>query len=131
MIITSCNGYELEKSQSNSPEDFFNRSEVTYTVKSGKERTFALLYLRYFDDLIGELTPFNENPIYEINNQSVHLKDVIGLIALYQHPEYEKRHRVYINDNQQFADLFEGIEPDQLKHMVTELYEKGKLSLSK
>ncbi|WLD91878.1 hypothetical protein [Alkalihalobacillus sp. AL-G] len=129
MIITSCKGQELEKSQSNSPEDFFNRSVVTYKVKAGKERSFSLLYLRYFEEKIAELTPFNEDPIFEINNQPVHLRDVIGLIALNKHPEYEERHRVYINEENQFADLFKGIEADEIQQMITHLYEKGQLNL--
>lgn len=47
MNICRLHGEELQKSQSNTFEDYFNRSEVTYR-DGGEERTLSVLYLRHF-----------------------------------------------------------------------------------
>lgn len=40
MLINQSGGYELEKEKSNTSEDFFNRSEVTF-VDEGEEKPYT------------------------------------------------------------------------------------------
>ena len=63
MLIKECMGYELEKEKSNTSEDFFNRSEVTF-VEDGEVRTLHVLYLRYFDEFLHEFTPYQQDPVW-------------------------------------------------------------------
>ncbi len=43
MVIIGYAGYELEKAQPNTSEDFFNRSEVTYIL--GEQKKHFLYYM--------------------------------------------------------------------------------------
>jgi hypothetical protein len=113
LIIKECSGYELEKEKKNTSEDFFNRSSVTY-IEDGEEKTFQLLYLRYFDELFSELTPYNQDPLFTAGGKSIHFKDVVALICLLNKPEYKKRKRTYINTQEELAACFEGFDFSKL-----------------
>ncbi|WP_408006581.1 hypothetical protein ACJROX_17995 [Pseudalkalibacillus sp. A8] len=129
MIITSITGKELEKSKSNSPEEFFNRSEVTF-LDGKNEKTLAVLYVRYFDEKISEFSSFETEELFEVEGRLIHLREIVALLALKAHPEYAKRHRVYINDEVQFASLFKAIEKESLKTMVKKIVADGRLELN-
>ncbi len=126
MIITSIAGKELEKSKSNSPEEFFNRSEVTF-LDGKSEKTLTVLYVRYFDEKISEFSSFKTEELFEVEGRLIHLREAVALLALQAYPEYAKRHRVYINDEVQFASLFKGKEPEALKKMVKNIMVEGRL----
>ncbi|WP_221565277.1 hypothetical protein [Alkalihalobacillus sp. TS-13] len=129
MIITSINGEELEKSKSNSPEEFFNRSEVTF--RDGKsEKTLAVLYVRYFDEKISELSSFETEELFEMDGRIIHLREIIALLALKTNPAYAKRHRVYINDEQQFAALFNGVDERSIQEIVNKIINEGRYELT-
>ena len=70
MKIISCHGYELQKAQPNTSEDFFNRSEVTFVDDDGTERTLHVLYVRYFDERFFEWTPYEQDPVFQIGRAS-------------------------------------------------------------
>ncbi|GIN60681.1 hypothetical protein J27TS8_06740 [Robertmurraya siralis] len=124
MFITECKGYELEKTKSNTSEDFFNKSEVTFK-DTGIERTFQVLYLRYFDEFISEFTPYQEEPIFEAGSRSVQFKDIVALAFLIKNPEFRSRKRVYINSKAEFSSLFKELDFEKLATIFTEL-ENGK-----
>ena len=113
MIIKECSGYELEKAQKNTSEDFFNRSSVTY-IEDGEEKTFQLLYLRYFDEIFSELTPYNQEPLFAAGGKDIHFKDIVALVCLLNKPENKKRKRTYINTQEELAASFDGFDFSKL-----------------
>src|SRR5574342_326717 len=124
MLIKQCVGYELEKEKSNTSEDFFNRSEVTF-VENGKEKTLHVLYVRYFDELIGSITPFEADPAFTAGSRKVFLRDLVVLAALLKNPGYRHRKRVYINVQREFADIFNGLDFKKLLEIVEGIEQKG------
>lgn len=113
MLIKQCNGYELEKEQSNTSEDFFNRSEITFE-EGGEERTLHVLYVRYFEDLMNGFMPFESNPIFAAGSRDIELKDIVALVCLLKKPEFRHRKRVYINSQVEFSSYFQGIDYSKL-----------------
>jgi len=120
MFITDCKGYELEKTKSNTSEDFFNKSEVIFQDE-GIEKTFQVLYLRYFDEFFSEFTPYQEEPIYQANKRSVDFKDIVALACLIQNPEFRTRKRVYINTKVEFSSLFKDLDFRKLESIFESL----------
>ncbi|CAG9622343.1 hypothetical protein [Sutcliffiella rhizosphaerae] len=124
MRIKEIKGYELEKAQSNTSEDFFNRSIVTFEYE-GVERTFHVLYIRYFDETFAEFIPVLENrhnPIFEVAGEGVTFKDIVAITCLIKNPRFRNRKRIYINTREELASYFEGIQIDKLKKVFEELY---------
>ncbi|MFS0822896.1 hypothetical protein [Bacillus sp. 1P02SD] len=129
MLIKQCSGFELEKTLKNTFEDFFNQSEVTYVV-DGEERTLQILYLRYFEEQFTSFTPFTEDPVYKIDTNEIYFKDLVALVCLLKNPEYRHRKRVYLNEQNQFEEHFEGIQFDRLKEIFTHLHHKDGYELN-
>lgn len=129
MLIKQSAGYELEKEQSNTSEDFFNRSEVTF-VEDGNIKTLHVLYVRYFDELIGSITPYETEPIFHAASRDVYLRDVVALACLLKNPGYRHRKRVYINVQKEFADIFKGLEYDKLPGIFEGLEQKGEFEIN-
>lgn len=131
MRITEIKGYELEKAQPNTSEDFFNRSEVTF-VEGGEEKTFHVLYIRYFDENFSEFLPIdvNSDPIFQISEEEVNFKDLVAIICLIKNPSFRNRKRIYINTQEEFASYFEGVNISKLKEIFEELQLKGEYTLS-
>ena len=123
MLITECKGYELEKEKSNTSEDFFNRSELTF-VEDGYEKTLHVLYVRYFDEIFSEFTPFNEDPIFAQDGVEVNFKDIVALVCLLKKPELRGRKRLYINSKQEFASYFQDIHYDKIPEVFAALHQK-------
>ncbi|MBT2638820.1 MULTISPECIES: hypothetical protein [unclassified Bacillus (in: firmicutes)] len=124
MLIKQCIGYELEKEKSNTSEDFFNRSEVTF-VEDGKEKTLHVLYVRYFDELAGSVTPFQQDPIFNAGSKEVYMRDLVALAALLKNPGYRHRKRVYINEQREFADIFKGLDYSKIPGIYEGIEQKG------
>jgi hypothetical protein len=124
MLIKQCIGYELEKEKSNTSEDFFNRSEVTF-VEGGKEKTLHVLYVRYFDELAGSITPFEKDPIFKAGTNDVYMRDLVALAALLKNPGYRHRKRVYINEQREFADIFKGLDYSKIPGLIEGIEQKG------
>ncbi|MFT4413156.1 hypothetical protein ACLM5H_04765 [Fredinandcohnia humi] len=128
MKIKHITGYELEKSKSNTFEDFFNRSEVTF-VEDGEEKTFHVLYLRHFDEQFSSFTPFKEDPIFTFDSKEVHFKDIVALVCLLKNPGYRHRKRLYCNNQREFEDHFKGIQFDKLQTLVNQLTQQNHFEL--
>ena len=100
--VKECTGYELKKEKSNTSEDFFNRSEVTF-IEEGKEHTLHVLYVRYFEESFEQYVPYSTNPLFNAEGRDIYLKDIVALICLLDRPENKKRKRIYISDHSMFA----------------------------
>lgn len=124
MLIKECKGYELEKEKKNTSEDYFNRSELTF-VGEGVERTLHVLYLRYFDEIFPEFTPFKQDPIFANNGYEVNFKDIVALVCLLKRPELRGRKRLYINSKDEFAAYFQDIHFAKLTEIFTALQQKN------
>ena len=108
LFIKSCHGYELEKESSKSFEDYFNRSELIFE-EDGREKVFRVLYLRYFEERLHEMTPYQKNPIFKVGNREVELKDIVALVCMIKNSAYRARKNVYINEWTEFSRIFEGV----------------------
>lgn len=120
MEIKICQGYELEKERPNTSEDMFNRSEVTF-IENGEEKTFHLLYLRYFDELFTDFTPFESDPIASFGGKEYNFRDVVALVALLKNPGYKTRKRVYINEEEVFKLLFDNVQWENINQLLMKL----------
>ncbi|PLT34821.1 hypothetical protein [Bacillus sp. V5-8f] len=120
MVIRECKGYELEKAQSNSPEDFFNRSTVTY-IEDGEEKTLHVLYVRYFDEFINEFTPYSGNPLFSTAGRLIFLYDIVALVCLVKNPGFKSRRRAFINSKQEFISYFNGVDLGKLPEVFESL----------
>ncbi len=128
MIIKQCNGYELEKAQSNTSEDFFNRSEVVFN-ENGEEKTFHLLYVRYFDELLPEVTPFKQEPLFVIQERNIYFKDIVALVCLLSNPSYRTRKRVYINSQEEFLSYFKTFNYQVIQDVFKAIAEKRQFAV--
>lgn len=129
MIIKECRGYELEKAQSNTSEDFFNRSEVTY-IEDGEEKTFHVLYVRYFDEFVNEFTPYSENPLFSAGGREIYLYDIAALVCLLKNPGFHSRKRVFINSKQEFVSYFRGVNFEKLPEIFEALQKQKEYKLN-
>lgn len=128
MLIKDCIGYELEKEKSNTSEDFFNRSEVTF-IEDSEEKTLHVLYVRYFEEFFQEFTPYQQNPIITKDNIQVTFKDIVALVCLIKNPGLRNRKRLYINSKQEFASYFQDIDFEKLPEMVLAVKQTNKFDL--
>ncbi|MBT2698885.1 hypothetical protein J7E79_15915 [Bacillus sp. ISL-40] len=128
MLIKKCNGFELEKEQSNTSEDFFNRSIVTFS-EDGEEKTLHVLYVRYFDEFFHEFTPYKQDPIMVQENNEVLFKDIVALVCLLKNPGLRSRKRLYINSKQEFASYFQDINYNKLPEIFLSLNQKKEYEL--
>ncbi|WP_174734062.1 hypothetical protein [Mesobacillus harenae] len=117
MKIIRSNGYELEKEKSNTSEDFFNRSEVTF-AENGQEKTLHVLYVRFFEEQMQNFTPYEQDPIFKANSREVFFRDIVALVCLLKNPGFRHRKRVYINSQQDFAEVFSGINYEKVTEVL-------------
>jgi hypothetical protein len=128
LFIKECNGYELEKEKSNTSEDFFNRSEVTF-IEGSEEKTLHVLYVRYFDEFFQEFTPYQQNPIFAKDDIQVMFKDIVALVCLIKNPGLRNRKRLYINSKKEFASYFQDIDFEKLPEIVLAVKQNNKFEL--
>ncbi|QFT89461.1 hypothetical protein FIU87_12450 [Bacillus sp. THAF10] len=131
MRIVEAKGYELEKAQSNTSEDFFNRSEVTFEM-DGKKKTFHVLYIRYFDETFGEFIPSlsgKVNPLFNMGEFSIFFRDIVAVTCLIKNPAFRDRKRLYINTKEELARFFEGVSMQKLQELLESLHTKGEVHL--
>jgi hypothetical protein len=124
LLIKECVGSELEKEKSNTSEDFFNKSEITY-IEDGEERTLHVLYVRYFDEVMNEFTPYTTNPVFVVENKEIFFKDIVALVCLLKNPGLRSRKRIYINSKNEFAGYFQDIDFNKLPEIFLTLKQKN------
>lgn len=128
MLIKHCRGYELEKEKPNTSEDFFNRSEVVFE-EDGLEKTFHVLYVRYFDESMNEFTPYESDPVFAAGSREVELKDIVALSCLLKNPGFRHRKRIYINSKADFASYFQDLDFSKLPSIFEALENKKSYGL--
>ncbi|CEG27706.1 hypothetical protein [Bacillus sp. B-jedd] len=128
MIIKKCTGYELEKEKSNTSEDFFNRSELTF-VDEGVEKTLHVLYLRYFDENFSEFVPFETDPLFKAEGKEVFFKDIVALACMIKNPGLRNRKRLYLHTQKEFAEYLKGIDFSKVPEIFQSLETKGSYEL--
>lgn len=129
LFIKECIGYELEKEKSNTSEDFFNRSEVTF-MEGSVEKTLHVLYVRYFDESFQEFTPYQQNPILTKGDIQVTFKDIVALVCLIKNPGLRNRKRLYINSKHEFASYFQDIDFEKLPEIVLTVKQNNNFEIS-
>ncbi|GLB58049.1 hypothetical protein [Cytobacillus sp. NCCP-133] len=128
MLIKRCSGYELEKEKPNTSEDFFNRSEVVFE-EDGQEKTFHVLYVRYFDEAMDEFTPYVSDPVFAAGSREVEFKDMVALSCLLKNPGFRYRKRIYINSKADFASYFQELDFSKLPSIFEALENKKSYDL--
>lgn len=128
MLIKECKGYELEKEQSNTSEDFFNRSEITF-IEDGVEKTLHVLYVRYFDQLFNEFTPYENDPIWKQGEHEILFREIVALVCLIKNPGLRNRKRLYINSQHEFASYFKDVDYNKLTDIFISLSQKKSYEL--
>nr|WP_053368917.1 hypothetical protein [Bacillus sp. FJAT-27245] len=129
MMIKKSIGYELEKEKSNTSEDFFNRSELTYSDE-GKEKTLHVLYLRYFDEKFAEFVPFEHDPLFKAGGKEIFFKDLVALVCMIKNPGLRNRKRLYLHTQKEFASYFKGIDYSKVQGIFESLESKGSYDLT-
>ena len=124
MIVKECRGYELQKSKPNSPEDFFNRSEVEY-VSGGKQKALQVTYLRYFEDGLQELTDYPADPIFSAGGREFFFRDIVALVCLFKNKDNEERKRIYISNREEFSGYFNDFEKVRTEAILGNLGKEG------
>ena len=129
MIIIGYAGYELEKAKPNTSEDFFNRSEVTY-ILNGKEKTFSVLYVRYFEEVLQEITPFEGNPVCKVEEQDIYLRDIVAISCLVKDKELRAQKSLYLNNIEEFKQYFNEETVVKVKEILDELDKKKRIEIA-
>lgn len=128
MVIIGYAGYELEKAQPNTSEDFFNRSEVIYILNE-QEKTFSVLYVRYFEEILQEITPFEGNPVFKIEEKDIYLRDIVALACFVKNKELREQKRVYINEVEDFQKYFDDKTVVKVQNIMAELHKNKKVEI--
>ncbi|KEK23726.1 hypothetical protein [Bacillus gaemokensis] len=128
MLVIGYVGYELEKAQPNTSEDFFNRSEMTY-ILDGQEKTFSVLYLRYFEEILQEFTSFEGNPVFKIEEQDIYLRDIVALACFIKNKELRGQKRVYINIIEDFQKYFDDKTMVKVQEIMIQLHKNKKVEI--
>ncbi|MFJ8115244.1 hypothetical protein [Bacillus mycoides] len=129
MVIIGYAGYELEKAKPNTSEDFFNRSEVTY-ILNNQEKTFSVLYVRYFEEILQEITPFEGNPVYKVEEQDVYLRDIVAIACLVKDKELRAQKRLYLNEVTDFQRYFDEGTVVKVQEILAELHKNKRVEIA-
>ncbi|MGE6347553.1 hypothetical protein ACQKIY_24220 [Bacillus mycoides] len=129
MIIIGYAGYELEKAKPNTSEDFFNRSEVTY-ILNNQEKTLSVLYVRYFEEILQEITPFEGNPVYKVEEQDVYLRDIVAIACLVKDKELRAQKRLYLNEVTDFQRYFDEGTVVKVQEILAELHKNKRVEIA-
>ncbi|WP_336991763.1 hypothetical protein [Bacillus toyonensis] len=129
MIIIGYAGHELEKAKPNTSENFFNRSEVTY-ILNDKEKTFSVLYVRYFEEVIQEITPFEGNPVCKVEEQDIYLRDIVAICCLVKDKELRAQKRLYLNNIEEFQQYFDERTVLKVQEILAELHKNKRIEIA-
>ncbi|PEP89838.1 hypothetical protein COE95_20375 [Bacillus toyonensis] len=129
MIIIGYAGHELEKAKPNTSEDFFNRSEVTY-ILNDKEKTFSVLYVRYFEEVIQKITPFEGNPVCKVEEQDIYLRDIVAICCLVKDKELRAQKRLYLNNIEEFQQYFDERTVLKVQEILAELHKNKRIEIA-
>lgn len=128
MIIKGYVGYELEKAKPNTSEDFLTDA-VTY-ILNGKEKTFSVLYVRYFEEVLQEITPFEGNPVYKVEEQNIYLRDIVAICCLVKDKELRAQKRLYLNNMEEFQQYFDEGTVSKVQEILAELHKNKRVEIA-
>lgn len=117
MNVMRLSGMELEKEKPNTSEDFFNRSEAVYG-DGGREKTFQLLYVRYFEDMLAAKLGWDKDAVLEASGRTYGIKDIAALAVLMADEGNKNKRKAYINDFDEFAKLFTDDNVNKIKSFI-------------
>ena len=123
MKLIQCRGYELEKAQPNTSEDFFTRSEAIFAL-DGEERTLHVLYVTFFEEEARAIIPYSEDPLFRAGNREVNLRDIVAFIYLLQHPQATDRKRIYVNDQSEFLKYLKNTNFEEVERIIRQLEQR-------
>lgn len=123
MKLIQCRGYELEKAQPNTSEDFFTRSEAIFAL-DGEERTLHVLYVTFFEEEARAIIPYSEDPLFRSGNREVNLRDIVAFIYLLQHPQATDRKRIYVNDQSEFLKYLKNTNFEEVERIIRQLEQR-------
>lgn len=123
MKLIQCRGYELEKAQPNTSEDFFTRSEAIFAL-NGEERTLHVLYVTFFEEEARAIIPYSEDPLFRAGNREVNLRDIVAFIYLLQHPQATDRKRIYVNDQSEFLKYLKNTNFEEVERIIRQLEQR-------
>ncbi|MCU5503884.1 hypothetical protein OCB09_10985, partial [Bacillus cereus] len=113
----------------NTSEDFFNRSEVTY-ILNDKEKTFSVLYVRFFEEALQEITPFEGNPVYKVEEQNIYLRDIVAICCLVKDRELRAQKRLYLNNLEEFQQYFDEGTVSKVQEILAELHKNKRVEIA-
>ncbi len=61
-----------------------------------KRKLFSVLYVRYFEEVLQEITPFEGNPVYKVEEQNIYLRDIVAICCLMKDKELRAQKNVCI-----------------------------------
>ncbi|MGN1386837.1 MAG: hypothetical protein ACI4XS_09560 [Bacillus sp. (in: firmicutes)] len=123
MKLIQCRGYELEKAQPNTSEDFFTRSEAIFAL-DGEERTLHVLYVTFFEEEARAIIPYSEDPLFRAGNREVNLRDIVAFVYLLQHPQATDRKRIYVNDQSEFLKYLKNTNFEEVERIIRQLEQR-------
>ena len=123
MKLIQCRGYELEKAQPNTSEDFFTRSEAIFAL-NGEERTLHVLYVTFFEEEARAIIPYSEDPLFRAGNREVNLRDIVAFIYLLQQPQATDRKRIYVNDQSEFLKYLKNTNFEEVERIIRQLEQR-------
>ncbi|EFV77646.1 hypothetical protein HMPREF1013_02147 [Bacillus sp. 2_A_57_CT2] len=107
---------------------FFNRSEIVFE-EDGQEKTFHVLYVRFFDESMNEFTPYEQDPVFIAGSREVQFKDLVALSCLLKNPGFRHRKRIYLNSKADFASYFQDLDFSKLPSIFEALENKKSFDL--
>ncbi|MGE0998647.1 hypothetical protein ACQGR7_15935, partial [Bacillus sp. Gnz1/3] len=107
----------------------FNRSEVTY-ILNNKERTFSVLYVRYFEEVLQEITLFEGNTVCKVEEQDIHLRDIVAICCLLKENELRTQKRLYLNNIEEFQQYFDKETLLKVQEILAELHKNKRVEIS-
>ena len=98
---------------------------MTY-ILNDKERTFSVLYVRYFEEVVQEITPFEGNPVCKVENQDIYLRDIVAICCLLKENELRMQKRLYLNNIEEFQQYFDEEIVVKVQEILAELHKNKK-----
>lgn len=102
---------------------------MTY-ILNDKERTFSVLYVRYFEEVLLEITPFEGNPVCKVEEQDIYLRDIVAICCLVKENEHRMRKRLYLNTIEEFRQYFDEGTVVKVQEILAELHKNKRVEIA-
>lgn len=102
---------------------------MTY-ILNNQEKTFSVLYVRYFEEILQEITPFEGNPVYKVEEQDVYLRDIVAIACLVKDKELRAQKRLYLNEVTDFQRYFDEGTVVKVQEILAELHKNKRVEIA-